>query len=191
MRESIGLSGYPGSGKISLSDARTRRIVTPDWGRTMKSNTPDRDAAVLSCWKEIAQYLGKGVRTVQRWEREFGLPVRRPKGIQCKSAVLADPQDLDVWLRSNWSQRAATRRDFRSVQVNPLIERSRSLRLAHGQLISETSAALAALVDSFRQFEALRGENQGLLNHAIMIRGTDLRAEPTQLATGQVELRSV
>ena len=30
---------------------------------------------VLNGWKEIANYLGKGVRTVQRYEREFGLPV--------------------------------------------------------------------------------------------------------------------
>ena len=34
---------------------------------------PDR----LNGWKEIAGFLGKGVRTVQRWERELGLPVHR------------------------------------------------------------------------------------------------------------------
>jgi hypothetical protein len=34
----------------------------------------------LTTWKEVAAYLGKGVRTVQRWEAELGLPVRRPKG---------------------------------------------------------------------------------------------------------------
>jgi hypothetical protein len=31
----------------------------------------------LNGWKEIAAHLGKGVRTVQRWERELGLPVHR------------------------------------------------------------------------------------------------------------------
>ena len=37
---------------------------------------------VFSSWKEIAAYLGKGVRTVQRWEAVLGLPVhhRRNKG---------------------------------------------------------------------------------------------------------------
>jgi len=35
---------------------------------------------ILSGWKEIANYLGKGVRTVQRYERYMGLPVRRPAG---------------------------------------------------------------------------------------------------------------
>ena len=31
----------------------------------------------LDSWKEIAAYLGRGIRTVQRWEREEGLPVHR------------------------------------------------------------------------------------------------------------------
>jgi hypothetical protein len=31
----------------------------------------------LNGWKEVASFLGKGVRTVQRWERELGLPVHR------------------------------------------------------------------------------------------------------------------
>jgi hypothetical protein len=30
----------------------------------------------LSGWKDIASYLGKGVRTVQRYERDLALPVR-------------------------------------------------------------------------------------------------------------------
>jgi PAS domain-containing protein len=61
--------------------------------------------AVLTCWKDIAQYLGKGVRTVQRWEQELGLPVRRPNGLDHKSPVAARPQDLDAWLRTCWSER--------------------------------------------------------------------------------------
>lgn len=31
----------------------------------------------LNSWKEIATFLGRGVRTVQRWERELQLPVHR------------------------------------------------------------------------------------------------------------------
>jgi hypothetical protein len=31
---------------------------------------------VLNSWKEISSYLNRGVRTVQRWEHQFGLPVR-------------------------------------------------------------------------------------------------------------------
>lgn len=53
----------------------------------------------LTCWKEIAQYFGKGVRTVQRWEREAGLPVRRVNG--GKGRVFALPQELGAWLQSS------------------------------------------------------------------------------------------
>ena len=41
-------------------------------------SAPDRtDRRSLNGWKEIAAYLGKSVRSVQRWEATLGLPVRR------------------------------------------------------------------------------------------------------------------
>ncbi len=55
------------------------------------------DAEILNSWKEIAQYLGRGVRTVQRWERDMNLPVRRPRG-KSRSAVIALRRELDDWL---------------------------------------------------------------------------------------------
>lgn len=51
----------------------------------------------LSGWKDIAAYLGRGLRTVQRWEADLGLPVRRPRGKE-RSAVMALPRELDDWL---------------------------------------------------------------------------------------------
>ena len=54
-------------------------------------------ATVLNSWKEIAAYLGRGVRTAQRWERELALPVRRPRG-KDRSAVFAVPGEIDGWL---------------------------------------------------------------------------------------------
>jgi hypothetical protein len=52
---------------------------------------------VLNSWKEIASYIGRGVRTVQRYETQLGFPVRRPSGRQ-RSSVLAFPQEIDAWL---------------------------------------------------------------------------------------------
>lgn len=60
---------------------------------------------LLTSWKDIANYMGKGVRTVQRWEQEFGLPVRRPTGSN-KKAVLARPHDLDAWVALRCRSRA-------------------------------------------------------------------------------------
>ena len=53
-------------------------------------------------WKEIAQYMGRGVRTVQRWE-EFGLPVHRPAGRE-RSAVFAIEHELDAWMQQTQTQ---------------------------------------------------------------------------------------
>jgi len=54
----------------------------------------------LSGWKEIANYLGKGVRTVQRYERQLGLPVRRPAGKPWGS-VVATRAELDGWVKAS------------------------------------------------------------------------------------------
>ncbi|HKR97371.1 MAG TPA: hypothetical protein VJW55_18495, partial [Candidatus Angelobacter sp.] len=56
------------------------------------------NSEVLNSWKEVAVYLGRGVRTVQRWEQELGLPVRRPRG-KTRSAVIAFRNELDQWLQ--------------------------------------------------------------------------------------------
>ena len=55
-------------------------------------------AQLLSGWKEIANYMHQGVRTVQRWEA-IGLPVRRVTKSK-RSPVIALAEDLDVWSRS-------------------------------------------------------------------------------------------
>lgn len=50
----------------------------------------------LKSWKEIASYLGIGVRTAQRWKADRGLPVKQP-GTR-RSAVLAVSAEIDQWL---------------------------------------------------------------------------------------------
>lgn len=56
---------------------------------------------VLTSWKEIADYLGKGVRTVQRWERlQLGIPIRRPPNRQ-KGMVMAVSSELDAWIQAH------------------------------------------------------------------------------------------
>lgn len=65
----------------------------------MISTSVNYTAEVLNSWKEIAGYLNRGVRTVQRWEAELGLPVRRPRG-KTQSPVLALRSDIDEWVRS-------------------------------------------------------------------------------------------
>lgn len=54
----------------------------------------------LDSWKEIARYLGKDVKTCQRWEKERGLPVHRLEGSK-RSRVFAYPEELTAWLQKN------------------------------------------------------------------------------------------
>jgi hypothetical protein len=54
-------------------------------------------ATQLNGWKEIASYLGKGVRTVQRWEIEYGLPVRRAGRDGQGETVFALVEEVDRW----------------------------------------------------------------------------------------------
>src|SRR3989442_299510 len=50
----------------------------------------------LESWKEIASYLKRDKRTVQRWEKEYGLPVHRLQ-LNTGSTVYAYPAGLDAW----------------------------------------------------------------------------------------------
>ena len=53
----------------------------------------------LSGWKEIAGHLDRSVRTVQRWEKDYGLPVRR-FGASKPESVFAIRQEIGAWLET-------------------------------------------------------------------------------------------
>ncbi len=56
----------------------------------------------LDSWKEIASYLGRTVRTVQRWERHEGLPVHRLNHRK-RGTVVAYREELDLWIAARIS----------------------------------------------------------------------------------------
>ena len=65
-------------------------------GMLSEPNSLPPSSERLESWKEIAAYLKKGVRTVQRWERTDGLPVRR-LGLDRTGVVFAYKTELDSW----------------------------------------------------------------------------------------------
>lgn len=74
---------------------------------------------ILRSWKEIAGYAGASVRTLQRWEKYFRLPIRRiatKKG----AVVFAFRSDLDTWFRARTQTAELTVRDehFRLMFMN-------------------------------------------------------------------------
>ena len=59
---------------------------------------PENLSGALTSWKEIATFLGRDVRTVQRWERKSGLPVHRVPGGN-SHGVYAYPDEINAWLQ--------------------------------------------------------------------------------------------
>lgn len=72
-------------------------------GTQPRSAAPDPSNNRLDSWKEIAAYLKKEVRTVQRWEKNSDLPIRRlAHGKQ--GSVFAYRSELDAWWHESQSK---------------------------------------------------------------------------------------
>jgi tetratricopeptide (TPR) repeat protein len=74
---------------------RDRPVSPPD---RAADTVPGRAHERLEGWKSVAGYLGRDIRTVQRWERREGLPVHRHEHHKQASAY-AYRSELDDWLR--------------------------------------------------------------------------------------------
>jgi hypothetical protein len=113
------------------------------------------DSTVLSSWKDIARYLGKGVRTVQRWEHHLGLPVRRPVGASQKSAVVLYRGDVDAWLATRFSARTLEKNEIEASQTSRSarttlregIRTARELRRANHALTEQITASIRLLAE--------------------------------------------
>jgi hypothetical protein len=56
----------------------------------------EQETEPLDSWKEIAAYLNRNVRTVQRWEKREGLPIHRHVHEKA-SSVSACKKEIDAW----------------------------------------------------------------------------------------------
>ena len=115
---------------------------------------------LLNSWKEIAAYLHRGVRTVQRWESELGLPVRRPRG-RSRSAVMAMRSELDEWIKAcpvngdvGKNGHVAPPTLFATTEMqrlNSLLLQSHELHTNAYRLRTEVRATLGTLVDNLKK----------------------------------------
>ena len=104
---------------------------------------------VLSGWKEIATHIGKGVRTVQRYEHDFSLPVRRPAG-HSSGSVVAMKSELEAWVHATPVRfafqsmpRRAARTELGELARN--LQKMRELRSEMRVLRSGLQSSLATL----------------------------------------------
>lgn len=89
--------------------------------------------ASLTSWKSVAEYLGRGVRTVQRWHSEEGLPVRHVGG--GRGTVFAYPEELDTWLKG------------RAVSTTNLTEEADDILLVYKRQSLDLTAAARQMRD--------------------------------------------
>lgn len=68
----------------------------------------------LDSWKEIARFLRRDIRTVQRWEATEGLPVYRHQHSK-QGSVYAHKTEIDAW----WKARQPSLRHTRSKHGRP------------------------------------------------------------------------
>ena len=106
---------------------------------------------ILSGWKEIAQYLHCGVRTVQRWETE-GLPVHRPLPHK-RSHVIAHSEELDRWVRTG----SHVRLDYPKLSASLMT--AQRLYEENRARIAELREAVLRLSEGVAQLRARRNRN--------------------------------
>jgi hypothetical protein len=118
-------------------------------------------SVLLNTWKEVSAYLGRSVRTVQRWEK-YGLPVRRLSA-SSRAAVVARAEDIDGWVRAAESHGFQTT-PLTGLTPADLIQQSQSLRFESRILLSELRKSIrsvvrmvASLHESFVPFSAAPG----------------------------------
>jgi len=75
----------------------------------------------LESWKEIATYLKRGIRTVQRWEAKEGLPVRRQVHEKL-GTVYAYARELDTWRKRRSPQVGTAPSEDILLAVLPIID---------------------------------------------------------------------
>lgn len=129
---------------------------------------------ILNSWKEIANYLGRGVRTVQRWEAQLGLPVHRPAG-KDHSAVLAFSSELDQWLdsrpvRFGTSVNLESASDRQSAQVQALLTRAEAALQRLESILNradETQRKLAETLDVLAENESARRELRSVRSRRV------------------------
>jgi adenylate cyclase len=84
----------------------------------------DHNGDRLDSWKEIAAYLKRGARTIQRWEREEGMPVHRLQHGTLGS-VYAYRSELDRWWAERSPEKPGELAAEASVAVLPFADMSR------------------------------------------------------------------
>jgi hypothetical protein len=101
----------------------------------------------LASWKEIATYVNRDVRTVQRWEKREGMPVHRHLHDK-RGSVYALSSELDAWIQSRRPQLEEQERGVRT-PVDATTDHGTGRPQAHRWLALGMVAIVALLAGSY------------------------------------------
>jgi PAS domain S-box-containing protein len=120
------------------------------------------DSEVLRSWKEIASHMGACVRTVQRWEQVYKLPIRR-LAVKKGAMVFALRSEVDRWIRKRTRRTKATLKDkhLRAMFLNCPLP---ALVVEDDRVIVDANIAMADLIGTTRI--ELIGRNLDGLDHS-------------------------
>jgi hypothetical protein len=123
----------------------------------------ERDPLQVHSWKEIAAYMGRSIRTVQRMEK-FGLPVRRIT-TSVKASVSADSRDIDIWLASARAHGVANAQSAEQIflrgSLKEALSMSRALRKEMVKLREERRQDMIVLKDLVQQLKRTMAATEG------------------------------
>ncbi len=94
----------------------------------------------LESWKEIAVYLKRDIRTVQRWEKHEDLPVHRHLHARA-STVYAFPRELDAWTQKRQLLASTAETGPRAIRSLAVLLSRKWIWLALGAAVAATGIA--------------------------------------------------
>ena len=158
----------------------------PSLNKTLSETPSERR---LDSWKEIATYLGRDVTTVQRWERQEGMPVHRHLHHK-RGSVYALSSELDAWrqgrkLRSEEEQELALEAAGPGARQTTVPRGRRWLILGSSAVVLAAIVSLAYFATRMRAKDASRAKIRSLAVLPLQ----NLSGDPSQdyIADGMTE----
>jgi PAS domain S-box-containing protein len=117
-------------------------------GSSDRDLTALSDSEVLRSWKEIASHMGACVRTVQRWEQIYKLPIRR-LAVKKGAMVFALRSEVDRWIRKGTRRTKSRLKDkhLRAMFLNCPLP---ALIVENDRVIVDANIAVADLIGRTR-----------------------------------------
>jgi TolB-like protein/Flp pilus assembly protein TadD len=159
----------------------------PSPNKTLSETTPERR---LDSWKEIATFLGRDVTTVQRWERQEGMPVHRHLHHK-RGSVYALSSELDIWQQTRTLR--STEKEEPALESSPEADgRQTAVGRGHRLLLIGSSVLVLGAIVTMAYFGArvrARDASHSKIRSLAVLPLQNLSGDPSQdyVADGMTE----